>query len=115
MSEPSPQYQFLNHLLDSVLPEAAEAELREDVKKTRRGPRKFIELLPSDDDRDLLDANDGKLADAIATAFDAYGSKHQDRARFELADLDGDDYEDDPEDDDDADDSDADDGDATDG
>ncbi len=115
MSEASPQQEFLDHLLDAVLMEPDEAELRSFTKKGRRGSRKCIELLPSDEDRDRLDADDGKLAGAVATALDAFGSKHQDRVSFQLADLDGDDYEDDPEDADDADDADdSDDGDSID-
>lgn len=111
MSDASPQREFLEHLLDSVLNEPDEAELRAYDKDTPRGERLFVELLPSDDDRDLLDANGGKLGAAIATAFDAFGSKHKTRTTFELADLDGDDYEDDEEGDDDSDDDDDDDSD----
>ena len=115
MSDASPQREFLEHLLDSVLNEPDEAELRAYDKDTPRGERLFVELLPSDDDRDLLDANGGRICAAIATAFDAFGSKHQTRTTFELADLDGDDYEDDPEEGGDGSDDDSDDGDSDDG
>lgn len=102
MSEGVTSQAFLDHLLDSVLNEPGEAEVRSYEKKGRRGPRTFFELLPSDDDREMLDADDGKIGNALGTFFDAFGSKSGERARLELADLDGDDYEDVDEDEDDS-------------
>jgi predicted RNA-binding protein YlqC (UPF0109 family) len=115
MPDASPNREFLDHLLQSVLTEPDEAELRTFEEKGRRGGVTVLELLPSDDDRDRLEANGDRLTNALATLIDAYGSKHQARARFVLADLDGDDYEDeegDEDDDGDSDDGDSDDGDS---
>ena len=101
--------EFVRFLVASVVsnPRAIDIQAVEEDK----GLTLELELDPAD--RDMLLADRAKLANAVRTMLDAWGSKHRQRVRLWI--LDDDDYEDEDEDGDgDSDDGDSDDGDSDD-
>ncbi len=87
--------QFIHYLVSSIVSEPEEI----DIEAVDEEKGLTLELGVSPEDREMLLADRAKLANALRTMLDAYGTKHRKRARLWI--LDDDDYEDDDEEEDD--------------
>ena len=81
--------QFVQYLIESFVSKPEEMDI--EAVQEDKGLTLELELAP--EDRELLLADRAKLAGALRTMLDAYGSKHRKRARLWI--LDDDDFEDD--------------------
>ena len=85
---------FISYLIESFVSEPEEI----DVEAVTEDKGLTLELALAPEDRDLLLADRARLANALRTMLDAWGTKHRKRARLWI--LDDDDFEDEDEDED---------------